>query len=92
MSSPVPARVEFTAPSQPTPQPPSAPAPRRPRRDPEQQRLDRAHARTGRALEQRLKMLGIEPGMVAPTRDRTGHIRLNFRDVERLLKAAEAAR
>lgn len=97
MTSPTPASVEFTAPpmlpeQDHTPEQPVTAPRQRTRRSAEDQRKDRAHARLGRTLERKLRDAGIVPGMVAPTRDRRGHIRLTFRDVEQLLQAAEGAK
>jgi hypothetical protein len=46
---------------------------------------DRRHAEEADRIETELRTFGITPGKVAPTRDRQGHVRLNFEQIRQLL-------
>lgn len=45
----------------------------------------RQHAEDAASLREELKDFGVAPEMVAPTRDNSGHIRLNFAQMNKLL-------
>lgn len=45
----------------------------------------RQHAEHAREIRSWLREIGVEPEVVAPTRDGKGHVRLNFDQVETLL-------
>lgn len=45
----------------------------------------RQHAEDAASLREELKEFGVAPEMVAPTRDNSGHIRLNFEQMNKLL-------
>lgn len=63
-------------------------------RTPREQRVPdtpeaRQHAEHAREIREWLREIGVEPEVVAPTRDGAGHVRLNFDQVETLLFAPE---
>ena len=45
----------------------------------------RQHAEDAESLREELKDFGVAPEMIAPTRDNSGHIRLNFEQMGKLL-------
>lgn len=45
----------------------------------------RQHAEDAETLREELRDFGVAPEMVAPTRDNTGYVRLNFAQVNKLL-------
>lgn len=45
----------------------------------------RKHAEDAQMLREELKDFGVAPEMVAPTRDNSGHIRLNFEQISKLI-------
>lgn len=45
----------------------------------------RQHAEDAEILREELRDFGVAPEMVAPTRDNTGYVRLNFAQVNKLL-------
>ncbi len=45
----------------------------------------RQHAEDAQRLREELKDFGVAPEMVAPSRDNTGYVRLNFAQVNKLL-------
>lgn len=45
----------------------------------------RQHAEDAENLREELKDFGVAPEMIAPTRDGSGHIRLNFAQMSKLL-------
>jgi hypothetical protein len=45
----------------------------------------RAHAAEAEQLAEELRVFGVDPKCVAPTRDCAGHVRLNFAQVRQLL-------
>lgn len=45
----------------------------------------RQHAEDAETLREELKDFGVAPEMIAPTRDNSGHVRLNFEQVGKLI-------